>query len=120
MKASDSKFGRCRILLFAYGTLLDAKVQRRVFGREVVVTPARVNGWQVKQRLVRGRYPGIVATPRASTPGGVLKITAAELRRADAYEDAPQLYQRVRLAARVGAKRVRCWAYVPTNLSSIR
>lgn len=115
-----SRTTRARILLFAYGTLLEATVQRRVLGREVLVMPAKLAGWKVKRRFVRGRYPGIVASKGASAAGGVLRVTAEELARADAYEDVPRLYRRARAAANVGAKRMRCWVYVPAPLSSIR
>ncbi|HET7536289.1 MAG TPA: gamma-glutamylcyclotransferase family protein [Candidatus Didemnitutus sp.] len=106
---------RARVLLFAYGTLLDPGVQRRVFGREVAVTPARLMGWAVKQNFVHGRYPGIVATKDGNTAGGLLRITANELAGADAYEDAPKLYRRVRVTVRAGAKRLRCWVYASTQ-----
>ncbi len=120
MRKSKTLRVRARIALFAYGTLLDAKVQRRVFGREVDVMPARLTGWSVRQNLVRGRYPGIVRADGANATGGVLRITAAERALADVYEGAPQLYRRERVTARVGTKRVRCWVYVPTPLSSNR
>src|SRR5689334_19465578 len=120
MKWPVSKPGRRRILLFAYGTLLDAKVQRRVFGREMRVTPARLLGWSVRPRFVRGRYPGILKATGATAVGGVLRITARELAQADAYEDAPRLYRRVRVSVEAGAPRVRCWVYLPTPLSSNR
>jgi len=120
MKSSVSEPVRRRILLLAYGTLLEAKVKRRVFGREVAIVPARLEGWTVRPRFVCGRYPGIVPEEGAITVGGVLRITANELAQADVYEDAPRLYRRVRVIASVNARNVRCWVYVPTPLSSNR
>ncbi len=111
---------RVRILLFAYGTLLDAKVQRQVFGREVGLVPGQLTGWRVRRQFVRGRYPGIVRAAGKTVMGGVLRVTAADLARADVYEDAPRLYQRQRVTVKVSSKAVRCWVYVPTPMSSNR
>jgi gamma-glutamylcyclotransferase (GGCT)/AIG2-like uncharacterized protein YtfP len=104
-----------RILLFAYGTLLDEKVQRRVFGRVVVETvPARLAGWRVVPRAVLGRYPGIVKATGEATAGALLRLDSRELAKADAYEDAPKLYRRRRVNARAGRQAVRVWVYVPS------
>ncbi|HVU17796.1 MAG TPA: gamma-glutamylcyclotransferase family protein [Candidatus Didemnitutus sp.] len=100
--------------LFAYGTLLDGTIQRRVFGRTVAPAPASVAGWRVMPTLVRARYPGVVRADRAETRGGILVLRSGELTKADAYEDAPRLYRRCRVTARSGRASVRCWMYVPT------
>jgi len=100
-----------RICLFAYGTLLDERMQRRVFGRVLVAMSARLPGWRVAPRLVRGRYPGIVREAGATAAGAVLKINSAELARADAYEGA--LYARCRVSACARSRIVRAWVYVP-------
>jgi gamma-glutamylcyclotransferase (GGCT)/AIG2-like uncharacterized protein YtfP len=99
------------IRLFAYGTLLEAKTQRRVFGRVVERVPARLIGWRVVPRLVLGRYPGVVPEAGVTTTGAMLKINSAELARADAYEGT--LYVRRRVAVRDGPRVVRCWMYAP-------
>lgn len=106
--------------LFAYGTLLDAAVQRRVFGRTIDATPARVQGWRVMPALVRARYPGVVPLENSQTRGGVLSLRPGELKVADAYEDAPRLYRRHRVTARTARATVRCWMYVPSEKVSSR
>jgi gamma-glutamylcyclotransferase (GGCT)/AIG2-like uncharacterized protein YtfP len=104
-----------RIFLFAYGTLLDKEVRRRVFGREVETRPAVLAGWCVAPRSVRGRYPGIVRATGSKSAGALLILRPRELANADAYEDAPRLYRRVRIAALVGRYARRCWIYVPAG-----
>jgi len=104
-----------RILLFAYGTLLDEKIQRRVFGRILKQTPARLPGWRVLPRAVRRRYPGIVRAAGKGAAGGLLELRAGELAKVDGYEDAPRLYRRVRVTVAVGGRRLRCWVYKPAG-----
>ena len=103
-----------RILLFAYGTLLDHAVQRRVFGRPVNSAGARLAGWAVRARMVRGRYPGIERAAGAAAPGRVLELGRGDLGRADAYEDAPRLYRRRRMRVRRAHRTLAAWVYVPT------
>lgn len=102
-----------RVRLFAYGTLLDEKIQRRVFGRAIPVQSAVLPNWRVRRRSVHGRYDGIVPVRRASTPGGMLRIDARELRRADRYEGAPDFYRRQRVKIRAGRRSLAAWVYVP-------
>jgi gamma-glutamylcyclotransferase (GGCT)/AIG2-like uncharacterized protein YtfP len=104
-----------RILLFAYGTLLDEEVQRRVFGRAVAMQPARLAGWRVTPRSVAGRFPGIVRAGGARTAGALLRLSSSDLGMADAYEEAPRLYRRKRVTARIGRRPLRCWVYVPAD-----
>jgi len=103
-----------RILLFAYGTLLDRRVQRRVFGRTPATVAARLENWTVRRRAVRGRYPGIAPARGRMTLGRVLDLATGELRRADTYEDAPHLYRRRRVRVRLAGGTAPCWVYVPT------
>lgn len=105
----------CRILLFAYGTLLDERVQRRVFGRVVEARPARLPGWRVVPRAVRGRYPGIARTAGEGAAGALLKVDSNGLARADFYEGTPKLYRRLRVSVQAGRRRLRCWVYVPAG-----
>ena len=104
-----------RILLFAYGTLLDKNIQRRVFGRTVETQPARLAGWQVVAKAVRRRYPGIVRAGGKGAAGALLTLDLRERAKADVYEGAPEFYRRVRVTVRVGRQPVRCWVYVPMS-----
>jgi gamma-glutamylcyclotransferase (GGCT)/AIG2-like uncharacterized protein YtfP len=104
-----------RILLFSYGTLLEEKIQRRVFGRLVTGPAGRLEGWHVAPRAVRGRYPGIVRANGEGTTGRVLELAPGDLARADAYEDTPVLYRRLRVSVKVGRRAVRCWIYAPAT-----
>jgi len=102
-----------RVLLFSYGTLLETKIQQRVFGRLLSGRPGRLAGWHVAPRAVHGRYPGIVRATGEGTMGQVLELAPGELARADAYEDTPHLYRRLRVGVKRGRRTVRCWIYVP-------
>jgi len=104
--------------LFAYGTLLSAARQKRLFGRLVAAEPAALEGWR-RARCV-GRYFGIVRTRGARTRGGVLRLTRAELACADRWEGVPDLYRRrrVRVACAGGGRD--CWAYVPVRPAGAR
>jgi gamma-glutamylcyclotransferase (GGCT)/AIG2-like uncharacterized protein YtfP len=104
-----------RVRIFAYGTLLDEKVQWRVFGRVIELIPARLPGWGLVLGAVRGGFRGIVPAPGGETAGALLKIDSRELALADRYEDAPQFYRRLRVTARTGRHRVRTWVYVPAG-----
>jgi gamma-glutamylcyclotransferase (GGCT)/AIG2-like uncharacterized protein YtfP len=107
-----------RVRIFAYGTLLDEKVQRRVFGRVIELIPARLPGWEIVRGAVRGGFAGIVPAPGGETSGAMLKIDSRELALADRYEDAPQFYRRLRVTARAGRHPVRTWVYVPSGGTS--
>jgi gamma-glutamylcyclotransferase (GGCT)/AIG2-like uncharacterized protein YtfP len=105
------------VRLFVYGTLLDDKIQQRVFGRNPLQDAARLPGWRVVPRAVRGKYPGVVQQAAATVAGALLRIDRQELLRADEYEDAPRLYRRQRVTARCGPRQTRCWIYVPQKMS---
>lgn len=75
--------------LFFYGTLLDVDVRALVIGataQAVVLTPARLDGWQ--RRRARGRsYPVIQAAAGRSVDGAVTSaLTPAVVARLSAYE----------------------------------
>lgn len=101
----------CRV--FAYGTLLETARQKKLFGRRVPASAATLAGWS-KSRCV-GRYYGIVRSRGAATNGGILRVTRAELKLADRWEQAPKLYLRRRLRVRATdtAAMLRCWTYIP-------
>jgi gamma-glutamylcyclotransferase (GGCT)/AIG2-like uncharacterized protein YtfP len=99
--------------LFAYGTLLQKPVQRRIFGRTIPPAPAEVKNWRVVRTLVRARYPGVVPQEGGRVRGGILALRPGELQAADRYEDSPRLYRRRRVVAHAGRVGVRCWIYVP-------
>jgi gamma-glutamylcyclotransferase (GGCT)/AIG2-like uncharacterized protein YtfP len=105
------------VRLFVYGTLLDDKIQRRVFGRNPMHEAARLPGWRVVPRAVRGKYPGVMRRGNSRLAGALLRIDRRELLRADEYEDAPRLYRRQRVMACCGARKTRCWIYVPQKMS---
>jgi len=127
MKKRRAAAATARRRVFAYGTLLEPARQRRLFGREVPAVPAILPGWR-KSRCV-GRYFGIRPGAGAATRGGLLQLSAAELKAADAWEKVPELYRRRRVRVRVEAalvqaaaavklrtETVTCWTYVPADV----
>lgn len=100
-------------LLFAYGTLLDAAVQRPVFGRRLDGRPDAL-GSVVRATLtvsdgdVRGSWPDLASTGRAEdvVRGQVLLLSDADLDAADAYETAAYTRQVVTLVSGT-----RAWVY---------
>ena len=108
-------------LLFSYGTLRDAAVQRAVFGREPAAAPDELLGFGSEMievqdpefRATNGSLHRIVReTGRAEdrTAGTVLEVTDDELAMADAYE--PPEYRRVE--ARLASGR-RVWVYAESR-----
>ncbi|MCP5141928.1 MAG: gamma-glutamylcyclotransferase [Gammaproteobacteria bacterium] len=78
--------------LFVYGTLMDARVQRRVSGREFPSQPASLPGFR-RYLVVGEAYPGIRPDPEGIVSGRLLwPVGRAALTRLDAYEGA--LYRR--------------------------
>ncbi len=74
-------------LLFVYGTLQEAEVQRRIIGREVTGTPDTLDGfYKSKIAMSDGVFPLIIPKHGSSVSGRVLEVTAEELRRMDIYE----------------------------------
>ena len=108
--------------LFSYGTLRQAAVQRALFGRELVGEPDALEGYVINVIAIRqaggpganesGEYP-ILRKARAPAPrvrGAALRLTAAELERADAYETAA--YARIEVTLVSGR---RAFVYVAAN-----
>ena len=111
--------GEDMVLLFSYGTLQDAAVQRQNFGRTLTGRPDSMPGY--KQEMVeivdaavialsgKTHHPIVMPSADSSStvPGTVFEITAEELAAADAYEVSDYRRVLVRLASGVDA-----WVYV--------
>lgn len=105
-------------LVFSYGTLQHVDVQQQLFGRSFVGTADTLPGYRMDWLEERDpaavdasgvvRHPVVHATGDAvdRVPGMVLRLTAAELERADAYEAGDYRRVRVRLASGLEA-----WLY---------
>jgi gamma-glutamylcyclotransferase (GGCT)/AIG2-like uncharacterized protein YtfP len=75
------------IKLFAYGTLLDKKVQMIIIGRTIDGTPDSINGFtRIQRKFQCGVYPDIEAKAGESVQGQVFELTEEELARCDEYE----------------------------------
>lgn len=106
--------------LFSYGTLREAAVQRRLFGRLVPGVPDAVMGYRLAKITIAdpdaiatsGTAEHLIIDPTGRTEdcveGQVLELTLDELRIADVYEDVA--YKRVRAQRRSGQGE--CWVYV--------
>lgn len=102
------------IRLFTYGTLRDAAVQLRLFGRLVEAIPDAIPGFRLSTVTISDEV--VVATsgtavhlivdetgdPADRVEGTVLHLTTAELAVADAYETAD--YRRVPVMLASGAE----------------
>jgi hypothetical protein len=107
------------VLLFAYGTLQDKKVQMANFGRELAGRADWLPGYATSLTAIRD--PAVVATsgkthhviaehsanPSDEVPGTVFEITAEEPLAADRYEVSE--YTRVLVTLKSGAP---AWVYV--------
>ncbi|WP_157245027.1 GDSL-type esterase/lipase family protein [Nonomuraea typhae] len=103
--------------LFSFGTLLDERVQKALFGRAVPVSPASLTGYTTRPLTITD--PSVIATSGldvhltlarkigAEVEGGVLRLTGEDLAAADAYEVDDYVRRRVLLASGESA-----WAYV--------
>ncbi len=98
--------------VFVYGSLLDARRQREVVGREPRMLAARLPGFERR----RGRYFYIVPQTGAQTAGAILMdLDARDLSALDRYEDVPNLYTREMVTVLTeGRGEITCWCYVPT------
>lgn len=95
------------VLVFAYGTLLDERVQRRIIGRSVPSLPDTLVGYsKAALRLRHGVYAIAVPDDAGRIEGGVLHVTPRELELMDLYEG-PQ-YERVQVELASGKK---AWVY---------
>lgn len=105
--------------LFSYGTLQDEAVQQRLFGRRLAGAPDALVGFRMDWLVERdaaavtasgvARHPVVHETraPQDRVPGTLLRVTPAELARADEYE--ADDYRRVRVTLASGEN---AWLYV--------
>lgn len=93
--------------VFAYGTLLDPKIQQRVIGRLVESKPDVLPGYRKGTlKLSKNSYYIAVRDPDHSIEGGVLMVTGDELKRIDRYEG--KHYERARVVLESG---IEAWVY---------
>lgn len=93
--------------LFVYGTLQDAQVQERVFGRVVAGIPDALDGYRKGNITINGSvYFIAVEDVSGAVDGLVLELTPAELSETDAYEGDD--YRRMRVQLRSGRT---AWVY---------
>ena len=105
--------------LFSYGTLQLEEVQLATFGRKLEGKPDALPGYRLvmikitdndfvaKSGTADHRNLQFTGNSADIVEGSVLKVTAAELEQADAYE--PEGYERVRTQLRSGAD---AWVFV--------
>ena len=96
-----------------YGALLDAKLRRRLLGREVCGEPAQLSGYAKGRK----RYFFIVPRAGASVTGEILsELLPDDFVVLDRYEDTPLLYTRELAEVRkLAGEQVSCWVYLPTG-----
>lgn len=93
--------------VFAYGTLLDPEVQRRVIGRAVESRPDTLVGYRKGVlHLANASYFIAIRDERSRIRGGVIEVTPDELSRIDRYEG--DEYERVRVVLASGSQ---AWVY---------
>jgi len=99
--------------LFVYGALLDAKLRRRLVGRELRAEPAQLSGYEKG----RTRYFFVVPRAGASVTGEILsELLPEDFAVLDRYEDTPLLYTRERAQVQdLAGEQVSCWVYLPTG-----
>lgn len=95
-------------LLFSYGTLQQADVQRETFGRILVGAPDALPAFELTTSR-DGRHANVAFNGRAESrvTGMVFEITDAELVEADGYEQA-DAYSRVQVTLASGKP---AWVY---------
>jgi len=93
--------------VFAYGTLLDSEIQRRVIGRTVESRPDTLLGYRKGVlQLADATYFIAIRDEQSEIRGAVIEVTPDELRRIDRYEG--EEYERVQVVLASG---VRAWVY---------
>jgi gamma-glutamylcyclotransferase (GGCT)/AIG2-like uncharacterized protein YtfP len=110
------------VILFVYGTLLDAGVLTRVSGERALalrLVPARLDGW--RRVFLRGTpYPTLVPAAGASVNGAVLRVGDAALARLSAYEGSAYVLTPLGVTTARGALRARAWIAPPWRADSGR
>jgi gamma-glutamylcyclotransferase (GGCT)/AIG2-like uncharacterized protein YtfP len=110
------------VILFVYGTLLDAGVLARVSGEPALacrLVPARLDGW--RRVFLRGTpYPTVVQAPGSAVEGAVLRVGRAALARLSAYEGSAYALTPLGVVTARGALRVRAWIAPPWRADARR
>lgn len=97
--------------LFVYGSLLQPERRRKLLGRDLELSPARLDGFVRRH----GLHFYIVPDPQAHTAGGILgALSARDLALLDDYESVPLLYTRERVRVMASGEEKECWCYFPT------
>lgn len=105
---------RATELLFAYGTLQDAKIQRILFGGPCRMRKAALPGWSLY--LAPEGWLFIKPDLAGSVVGSLLKLDAAALQAADLWEEVPLLYQREKVLVRPeNGGELEAWTYTRRN-----
>jgi gamma-glutamylcyclotransferase (GGCT)/AIG2-like uncharacterized protein YtfP len=95
--------------LFAYGTLMDTEIRRRVLGAQLDATTASLPDFEL---LAADGFYFARARPGSSVRGVVLVVDDDQLARADAWEEVP-IYHRLRTEVELeGGERIKAWVYV--------
>lgn len=85
--------------LFVYGTLKQTAIQRVLFGRTLVATPACLDNWQCC--MGAEGYLFIKPASGHNVSGQLINLTHKQLLVTDQWEEVP-LYKRERLTVRLG------------------
>lgn len=104
-------------LLFSYGTLQDAGIQRMLFGRTFVGSRAELPGWSL--HVAAEGYLFIKPDPAGRVSGSLLALDPFALRAADRWEDAPRLYQREKVRVRTEEGWQAVWAYTRRSAAGL-
>jgi gamma-glutamylcyclotransferase (GGCT)/AIG2-like uncharacterized protein YtfP len=99
--------------LFVYGTLMEPSERTRLLGREIVATPAILEGFE----RGRSRYFYVIRKSSAKVEGAILRgLKARDFAILDKYEAVPKLYTRETIETTGDdGHTTRCWIYLPTG-----
>lgn len=96
--------------LFAYGSFLDPVVQKQLFKR--TLTPegqAILYDWK---KHTYEEFPFITPEKGSQVKGEIIVLTDKELSIADKWEEAPDVYQRKKLAVQLmDGSRMKVWVF---------
>ena len=96
--------------LFVYGTLMDSKVQKSVFGRITKGIPDILERYRKSEiEIGKKKYPAIVLDKDNFVEGLVISIIPIELKLIDKYET--DAYKREQVVLKSGKT---AWVYVKT------
>jgi gamma-glutamylcyclotransferase (GGCT)/AIG2-like uncharacterized protein YtfP len=98
--------------LFAYGTLKNLDVQKKIFGRVLEGGEDILSGYRLENIIIdKITYPIIVTGVGSVVPGIVFNLSKKEIDEVDVYEG--DQYERVRVVLNSGIK---SWVYVKPSL----